>query len=381
MKIALAASSCDNRTGIGRVVKNLAHCFLAAGHTVDVIAQHIDAPGGTFNSVRLLSVPGSRALSHLLYNVRSRAVFGRGNYDVTNSFGVGRGAMIVTAQSCHRAGVELQSRYRRGRVAPGNRGIFDRIALTQERERMTARSTRLIIAVSSLVRDQLIGYYGIPPEKIRIIPNGVDLPLFSRLLPLGERQAIRREMNCGDEDFCLLLVGNEFDRKGLQTVIEAMRVMSDPKIKLAVIGGDDPSPFRARAAALGVEKQVTYLGEVDGAERYFGAGDALVLPAWYEPFGIVIPEAMASGLPVITSASAGGVEHMAQGRHGLFLEDPLSATELASAIVRLRHDPGLRSVLAANGREEAKRFSWQTVADSTLAAYRSVLDSGGGGGE
>jgi UDP-glucose:(heptosyl)LPS alpha-1,3-glucosyltransferase len=377
MKIALSAYSCDNRTGIGRVVKNLGEHFVAAGHTVDIIASHIDDVATGVVRKPLRSIPGPNSLDYLYCSLQARSAIRKGNYDISNSFGLGRGATVVTAQSCHRSGVEIERQFRRGRVGTSGWGIFDAVALAEEKTLMTAGTTRLIIAVAGLVRDQLQQCYKISPNKIRVIPNGVDLPGVDQAIRAVRRRTARARFRWRDNDFGLLFVANEFDRKGLQTIIRALPLLRDTNIRLAVVGSDDRVPFQRMAAQLDVSDCVEFAGSIRGAESLYAGADAFVLPTWYEPFGMVIIEAMAEGVPVITAAGAGAVEGMQHERHGLFLQDVRSADELASSVRRIRDDSRLRTLLASGGRDAARRFAWPVVAEETLSAYKAMARADG----
>jgi glycosyltransferase involved in cell wall biosynthesis len=375
MRIALTAHSCDNQTGIGRVVKNLGEHFAAAGHSVDVIASHFDSVGSAIVRRQLHSISRPHSLDFLLCSLQARAALRRGSYDISNSFFVGRGAMVVTAQSCHKSGVEIQRIFRTGRTGPGGWGFFDAAALAEEKALMTAGTTRLIIAVAELVKEQLQQWYSVPPEKIKVIPNGVDFPDDDESARADRRRAARTRFRWEEDDFGILFVANEFDRKGLQTIIEALPILRDPRVRLAVVGSDDGGPFQRIAGQLGVAERIAFEGPIRGAESLYAGADAFVLPTWYEPFGMVIAEAMAEGVPVITSSRAGAVEGMMHERQGLFLQDVRSAEELASAIGRLRDDSRLRDLVGSGGKAAARRFAWPVVAEETLAAYKTVSRS------
>jgi glycosyltransferase involved in cell wall biosynthesis len=364
--------SCDDATGIGRIVNALARKFSERGHEVTVVAQHIEHLPEGIRGIRFIPVPLSGGLSRVLFNFQTRRQFRSHAFDIVNAFGVGRGASVVTAQSCHAAGVDLQNAARRHRLVRRGVGLFDAAALNDERRLMTSPETKLVIGVSNLVKDQLLRYYPLPSEKIRVIPNGIHVDGLS-LSPDPEVRALdRRNAGFGPFDFGLLFIGNEFDRKGLQTIIEAMGRVRDEHLKLAVIGGDNPEMYRRRARELRLEHRIRFLGRMGGPEKYFHAADALIHPAWYEPFGMVIIEAMAAGLPVIASASAGALEGLTHETHALFLKDHGDADELAGALKRLREDVHLRQTLASRGKEVSGRFSWDTVSKLTLAAYVEV---------
>lgn len=283
--------------------------------------------------------------------------------------------MVTTAQSCHREGVEIQSRVGPRRIRKKGIGLFDHVALVDEKALMTAGESRLVIAVSGQVRDQLVRWYGISPARIEVVPNGISRERF-HLLSASSRDEHRRQGECSPNDFVLLFVANEFDRKGLETVIEAIAILRETPLKVIILGDDDPEPYRRRASVLGVGSSLRFLGRVPGPEPWYSAADAFVLPTWYEPFGMVIVEAMAAGLPVITSATAGAVENFTDGREGLYLRDHFSAEELAGAILRVRQDTSLRDRLSVEGRRAAERFSWPEIAARTLSLYHRVIVGG-----
>ena len=373
MNIALTALSCDNLTGIGRIVRSLASEFARAGHQTSVIAQHIDSLPPGVQSHAAWKPPLSPALARLIFARQSRAVGIGARFDLIHTFGVGRGAQVVSAQSCHLAGMRARQRFSTGRVKRRGFGLFDRVALRDERALFEGPETRLIIAVSRLVKAEITSFYQVPESKIRVVPNGVHIP--SGSIQLEERARRRSNFGAGEGDFLLLFVGNEFDRKGLQTAIEAVAFLGKPKLRLLVAGSDARGPYERRAGKLGVRDQIRFIGSVASSENVYGCVDALVLPTYYEPFGMVITEAMASGVPVVTSAKAGAVEELHHGTHGLYLQDPLSAEELSAQLTQLMNDSPLRERLIHNGREAALRFAWNRIAAETLAVYREVTGS------
>ncbi len=371
MNIALAALSCDNVTGIGRIVRSLAAEYVKAGHSTTVITQAFGSVPAGIRPIRMWRPPVSGAARKLLFSLQTRSIFSRARFDITNSFGVGRGAQIVTAQSCHRGGMEAKARFGRGRLVRNGLGLFDAVSLRDERVLMTGPPPLRVIAVSRLVKKELIHYYGVSESIIKVIPDGIS-PIQDRSFA-EDREAVRSRSGAGERDFLLLFIGNEFDRKGLQTIIEAMAILEDRRLRLLVAGDDDGMPYERRAGKLGIRGQVRFLGKVDGVEGLFKGADAFVLPTYYEPFGMVVIEAMGAGIPVITSADAGAVEDLEHGTHGLFVRDPLSAEELAVQVRRLMDDVELRRRLGAAGREASKRFLWERVAGETLDVYSDVI--------
>jgi UDP-glucose:(heptosyl)LPS alpha-1,3-glucosyltransferase len=286
--------------------------------------------------------------------------------------GVGKSAHVVSAGSCHKVGIELARVGGGSRLRSRNWGVYDRLSLEDERRLMMADSSRVIVAVSRLVREQLLRCYPIDPSKIVVIPNGVDTSLYASMRDQAIREGWRVAMGIRPEDSVLLFVGNEFDRKGVQTIIEALPLLQDLPVVVLVAGDDETSPYRSLAERLNVASKVRFLGRFDRVERLFGIADLFVFPTKYEPFGLVIIEAMAAGVPVITSRHAGAVEDLLDGEHGLFIDDPLSAQELAASIRRLMVNPQLQSRLAETCRTMVKKFDWTKIGDSFEELYRRI---------
>jgi glycosyltransferase involved in cell wall biosynthesis len=130
--------------------------------------------------------------------------------------------------------------------------------------------------------------------------------------------------------------------------------------------------FQARASELGLNP-VVFVGFQKDVVPYFAAADAFVFPTRYEPFGMVITEAMAAALPVVTTASAGASEVITPGVDGLVLQDPDDADALALALDDLLADPARRAAMGAAAREAAKRVDWDYVAAETLKVYEDLL--------
>jgi len=118
---------------------------------------------------------------------------------------------------------------------------------------------------------------------------------------------------------------------------------------------------------------VTFVSHTRDIAAYYAASDLFVFPTLYEPFGLVIVEAMASGLPVITSRLAAAADYIDDGVSGILLETPHQPQELASKVELLLADSGLRDTIGRRGREVAERFSWDEVARRTLDAYQAAM--------
>jgi UDP-glucose:(heptosyl)LPS alpha-1,3-glucosyltransferase len=259
-----------------------------------------------------------------------------------------------------------------GRLRRRNFGLYDRLSLEDESRLMTSPETRMVLAVSGLVRDQLIRWYNIPEAKITVIPNGIDTARYSEAL---DREAVRRRFGMKPDGLVLGFLGNEFDRKGVQTIIEALPLLGDIPLDVFIAGADDPAPFQRRAGQLAVSDRIHFVGRVADPEVFLRVLDVFVFPVNYEPFGMVVTEAMAAGVPVITARTVGAVENMSDEREGLFLADPLSASELAASMRRLAADRALRERIGRSGREAAAAFDWPSICGRIEHLYRRLVEN------
>jgi len=364
LTVALVAQSVDDTTGLGRIASALASEYVKLGHTVHLVSQRCEATPGVWHKVPGVSI--TPALSKVAFRLFERKRTARTRASVVHAFGVGAEADVVAAQSCHKAAVRIQASRGHDRIHRRNLGIYDRLSLGDERRLFTCARRKRIVAVSRLVRRQILEEYELPEDAVCIIPNGVHLSRFLRKKKTAPVNDIQRN------PFVFLFVGNEFDRKGLQTIIEALPSLSRHSVEVHIAGNDDPAPYKRRAAELNVLDRLRFLGAVTAPESLFLKADAFLFPTHYEPFGMVIIEAMAAGIPVITSRAAGAVEDLVDGVHGLYVDDPCSADELSRRIQLLLDNASLREALSRNGRIAAERYAWPTIAAHHIDLYRRI---------
>ena len=188
---------------------------------------------------------------------------------------------------------------------------------------------RAVVCNSRMVKDDVLEHFSIDPGKLRVIYSGVDVDKFHPALK-EQRAAVRAELGIPDEVTVFVFVGSGFARKGLR---QAMRSLARlPAGHLVVVGKDKRrEAYRRDAARLKLAGRVHFLGVREDVGRYYGAADALVLPTLYDPFPNVVLEAMASALPVVTSAKCGGAELVEAGGCG-YVCDALDGDGLMRAM-------------------------------------------------
>jgi glycosyltransferase involved in cell wall biosynthesis len=232
-------------------------------------------------------------------------------------------------------------------------------------EKWAFRNTRVIVPVSRKVGAE-IKAIGIDDARLHVIHNGVDIDEFSP----GPAQ--RARFGLPEDAFLLLFAGDlRVPRKNLDGVLHAL-VSTPAHVHLVVAGFLRNSPYPALAQKLGVSDRVHFVGQVTDVPAMMRSVDVFVFPSRYEAMSLVMLEALASALPVVTASTAGGAE-VIDHTAGVVLESPEDITGLAAAIGRLASDAGHARAMGAAARELAKSLSWQTMAAHYLSLYDELV--------
>jgi UDP-glucose:(heptosyl)LPS alpha-1,3-glucosyltransferase len=221
-----------------------------------------------------------------------------------------------------------------------------------------------------MVKRDLIACHGVPESSIEVIHNGVDLRRFNPTRRTGTGAALRESLGWGRQHTVLLFLGRGFGRKGLDRLLEAFAsvVPSRPELRLLVVGRDRGRPaYERQAKSLGLSRLVHFTGEVEDPEVCYGAADLYVLPARYDPFAFSVLEALATGLPVITTDRTGASELLDESVGSIVSADG-GADELADALLHWT-EPGRAAQAAAAARARAERHPFE----GTLSATEAVL--------
>lgn len=223
-------------------------------------------------------------------------------------------------------------------------------------------NTRVIVTNSELSKRIILENHAFPAERIHVVYNGVDLKTFSPP-PAGEAAKCALE-----DDVRLIFVGQDFKRKGLAPLVRAMALLKSAKVRcrLRVIGRDRTKPYMRLARELGVADVIAFEGASGKIQEAYQAADLLVFPSLYDPFANVCLEALACGLPVLTTTTNGSSEVITDGYDGYVVdgaEDGLTENLVTkiiafSSLVRTR-----RAVMKHHAREKAERFTIQANAE------------------
>jgi UDP-glucose:(heptosyl)LPS alpha-1,3-glucosyltransferase len=245
--------------------------------------------------------------------------------------------------------------------------------LRAERALFRSPQLRAVICISEMVKREVIDHFEVAEDKLHVLYNGIDSDVFHPRLRQTHRALMRAKLGWSEGDVVFLLVGSGFERKGVAQLLQALRALP-ARVRLLIVGHDKLlDRYRRQARALGIEPRVYFAGGQRDVLPYYGAADVFAMPTLYEPFGNVILEALACGLPVVTSTKCGGGELIENGREG-FVVDALDVSALAQALAALCDDDR-RKRCAAAARQRAQGFTLDHMAGEFTALYRQLLSA------
>lgn len=379
MRVAFTHPHASDLGGVERQAHSLAVALCDAGHEVHFFCERSDA-----SCDRRIRIHRLRRWARPVKSLRvwafdvgcRRAIAREGPFDIVQGFGkTSRQDVYYDGSGCLRDFQEysigtLPGAWRRAlrRASP-----HQRVVAGIERARYTRGSYRRIVAISQLVRGQILRRYGLPAEDVEVVYPGVDLARF-RPSPEPERRERRAELGIGPEQPLIAFLGSDYRRKGLETLLGALALL--PEAHALVIGRDPrEASYRERAAALGVLPRVQLLGVRPDPERWLAAADCLAFPSHFDAFGSAVLEGLACGLPAVVSRRAGAAELVVEGKTGALVEgpgDPAAwARALAPFLAPARHQEAGRAA-----RSEALHHDWSRHTARMLDIYAELRDGG-----
>ncbi len=391
MRLALNFRRIDpTKGGAETYVADLCQRLIRAGHEVDILAEawkdgalpsgvnwhRVEAPGWT-RWQRTWNF--ARNSERILRRAESR-------YDCTVGFiNTWHHDVLIPQGGVHRASLEANAMrfpkgWRRASYLIGKRAnpkawVYRAIEARQYDPR---RSTR-VVAVSKMVRGHLERHHGVPRERITVIPNAIDAGRLAVDDPATIRARFRGEIGLKPDDLVALFVGHNYRLKGLGPLLHALRerLRREPgarPIHLLACGGGRPRPFRAMVEELGLSDHVHLLGFLPDIRPCFHASDFFALPTYYDPCSLVVFEALACGLPVITTARNGAGELIAEGREGFVIPSPDDVDSLIRTLSRMADDRD-RSVMATHATRLGREQSFDRHVDRLVELFRSVAEA------
>lgn len=252
-----------------------------------------------------------------------------------------------------------------------HRRLYYKLIVALER-RIYPDPQRVLVHIARKTVEDVERFYG-RRENAPILYAGIDQDVFNPLGRNSLRDSSRAQLGLSEGRFILLLIGNDWYKKGLRALLDALALLGDLPIDLLLVGSEDPTPFRALAEKKGLNDRVRFLPPRKDVEFYYSAADAYVGPSLEDAYAQPPAEAMACGLPVIVSATAGVSEIITNGSDGLILRNPTDANSLADMIRKLYDDREFRERLAAKAAETARQFTWEQNARELAAIFEQVI--------
>jgi len=373
MRIALLTRRFDSvGGGTERDLIVTANCLRAAGHQITIFADEIRGATGDWDVRRVGAGPRlGRALSLLRFAWTAAPAARRAGSDLVLSFARCVGADVIRSGGGAHASYLRAARKWRGALGATAMRLspYHQVQMLVERQAFRSPSLKRVIAVSNFVREDLIREFSLTPEKTVTIYNGVDLDRFQPASDPAERAAIRQKFIVPASARVVAFVGNGFARKGLAFLIEAWPLVVGGAFLLVVGADRQTEKFARRARALNVGGRVVFTGPQPDVATLFHAADAFAMPSLFEPFGNVVMEAMASGLPAMTSAFSGVAEVIPPSMRGFRVENPNDVGEVALRLGALFDAP---RTLAAEARATAEKFTWARYAKELNALLESI---------
>jgi UDP-glucose:(heptosyl)LPS alpha-1,3-glucosyltransferase len=242
------------------------------------------------------------------------------------------------------------------------------LILSLERLIFKAHRFKKIIAISELVKKNIIEHYHVNGRDIEVVYNGVDIDRFNPRNKGLYRREIRKQYSIADEAIVLLFVGSGFERKGVEFLLKAVELVSYP-LNILIVGKGSERRFKRFIK----RHQVIFCGPQKEIYKYYAASDLFVFPTIYEPFGNVQLEALASGLPVITTSLSGAAEIIKDGIHGFIVSFPEDFNAIAEKIKFLIDNREKRELMGVNARKLAEDFLFEKHLEKILNLYKNLI--------
>jgi UDP-glucose:(heptosyl)LPS alpha-1,3-glucosyltransferase len=242
-----------------------------------------------------------------------------------------------------------------------------------DRRQYTRKGVSRIIAISDMIKNDIIKRYNIDHQKIKVVYNGVDLQRFTPDNRNKYRKIVREKLSLGEE-FVILYISNNFRLKGLLTLIKALGELKKSRndFKALIIGRGRESLYRKIAKRLNCLENLMFLGHVKDIETYYAASDIYVHPTFYDSCSLVVTESLASGLPVITTRFDGASGVIDNGKEGFVMGNPMDYEALAQKI-SLFFDGEFREKASIAAREKAEKYPADKNCEEIIEIYNEVV--------
>lgn len=378
MKIALIRYKYDPFGGAERFTQALVERLAARGAEVHLYARKWSGPpSGDIELHRVGGPSWPAILGYASFVFMVGRAIGKKHFDLVQS------NERTLCQDVYRAGDGVHARWLELRAR--RQGSLRRLSLSWnpfhlfrlwlERRLFEDPALKAVVVNSEMVRREILSRFRIDAARIHTIYNGVDLNRFHPDHRGTEGRKKRESAGAREDELIVLLVGSGFERKGLEW---AMRGVARARVpaRLWVVGRGRTDFYRKLAAELNLGSRFTLWGPQTDPVPFYAAADVFLLPTLYDPFPSVVLEAMASGLPVITTEQCGAAEIIDPGREGFVLDQPESTDRMAECLDLLSSEEE-RLRMGREARARAENFPWDRTVSRLEELYQGLIAGAG----
>lgn len=376
LRIALVANGIHQRGGMERASAELVR-RLAPHHDVHLFTTDLEDIDRSTVTPHLFTARKKPFLLYFIqFYLKSSQMVRYKDFDIVHTVGgITKQQNFITAQYCQAAWGKIMDSRPVGLDGLNAYARFMcRVAEKVERDSYGSPDLLGVQSVSRQICTELNGHYGVPDNKMRVIHNAVNQERFH-----PDKRAHRAEIRARygiPQDVPLMVFAGEWRRKGLANVVRAMAQLAPAsnRVHLLAVGKGDAAIYQSLAEAGGVADRITLALATPDIEKVLAAGDMFVFPTFYEAFSLVVTEALASGLPVITTQASGTAEVIKNGESGIVLSDPTNIKAIASAIDSLvAATPAERERMGDLARQAVAPLTWDNIAAQIEQYYFDVL--------
>lgn len=381
MKIGLIILHADaRRGGAERYTVDLARSLAHRGHDVTLLASSFHEPPWEVKQIRCDATALTRTWAYLRFLSQLKTHLQAHTFDVLHAmlpveqcdlYHPHAGLAIEAIKTGH---LKYPGRFRQRMARLGNRLNPRRQRFARvERRLLAGPNPPMVICLSDYVRRSVRDRYPLPEPLLPVLFNAVDLRHFDPKRRPDAGNDMRAEFGLGHETVVALMIAQDFHRKGLDTAIRAVARCPDSRLRLLVVGRDSSGPYKALARKLGAERRVLFAGATSDPYRFYRGADFFLLPTRHDPCSLVVLEALAMGLPVITSSLNGAAEVMTENLDGVIVSDPNDVIRLTNALLTLLDDR-IRASMSNATAALRPRLAYDLHVTQLIDLYQKAID-------
>jgi UDP-glucose:(heptosyl)LPS alpha-1,3-glucosyltransferase len=386
LRIALVILHGDPaRGGAERYTADLAAALVRRGHEVTLIASSF-APdqmseAAPIRSVILAAAGGSRLGQYMRFLDKLDQHLSGHSYDIVHAMLPVRQCDIyhphagIAAEAVRSGHLKYEGPMMQVVSQMANRMNLKRRRFAAiERALLTGAQPPIVLCLSEYTKQSLIRHHDVPSTRLKTLFNAIDLVRFDPTVRPAAGTEIRARWEIAHDRIVALMIAQDFHRKGLAEAIGALAAAKDDRLALLVVGKQNPASYRRLAERLGVADRVIFAGTTDDPYAYYRAADFFILPTRHDPCSLVVLEALAMGLPVISTIFNGACEIMENQKQGFVLSDPADLNASAHAMKSMLDDAS-RAAMARECLALRPRLAYDRHLDDLLATYEIMRSS------